>query len=227
MSDLIKVTATDGFELGAYQAAGAEPTKGGLIVVQEIFGVNSHIQNVCDRFARHGYNVMAPALFDRIKPNVSNGYSDREIAEGRDLKARIDWDEALLDIQACLSHLKQAGDKVGIVGYCLGGLAAWLAAARLSDIDCAIGYYGGGTTEYLNEVPQCPIQLHFGELDSHIPLSDVDKIEAACPEAAIYRYPAAHGFDCNQRGSYHAQSAAMALDLTLKHLATHLSSEPG
>ena len=174
MGVMIELIASDGFRLSAYRASAKGKARGGLVVAQEIFGVNSHITSVCDAYAEDGYDAIAPALFDRYERGVDIGYTPAEIAKGRELKAKVTLDAALADVAAARDALASSG-KVGIVGYCWGGYIAWLCAARVSGLACAVSYYGGGITDAAAEDPKCPVLAHFGERDSVIPLPAVKK----------------------------------------------------
>jgi carboxymethylenebutenolidase len=223
MGQTIGLKASDGFLLGGYRADPAGKPKGGLVVIQEIFGVNHHIRNVCDRFATLGYAAVAPAMFDRAKADVDLGYDKAGIDEGVKLRAAIKLEDSLKDVQAAIDAAKSAG-KVGVVGYCWGGSLAFLAAARLKGLACAVGYYGGMIAAHMDEKPKVPTILHFGEQDDGIPMSDVDKIKAARPELKIYTYPAGHGFSCDERGSYDAASHEQALKVTLAFFEENLEN---
>lgn len=214
MGKHITLTASDGFKLGAYRADAAGTPKGGLVVIQEIFGVNSHIRNVCDRFAALGYTSVAPALFDRYQPNFESGYSPAEIESARGYIQKADMAKMLADTQAAIDSLQSVG-KVGIVGYCLGGSIAFLAACRLNGLACAIGYYGGMVAKNADEKPKVPTMLHFGETDHSIPMSDVEIVKQKRPDVETFVYPAGHGFSCDERGSYHEASHKQALERTL------------
>jgi carboxymethylenebutenolidase len=221
MGKMIDLKAADGFTLSAYRADPSGTPRGGLVVVQEIFGVNSHIKSVCDGYAADGYLVIAPALFDRIERGIDIGYSPEEIQRGFALKQKTNIDKALQDVAAARDAVKDAG-KVGITGYCWGGYVTWMAAARSSGFACAIPYYGGGMLEASGEKPKCPVMAHFGERDQHIPVDGVRKFAAAHPEAQVFIYPADHGFNCDQRGSYDAASAKLARERTLAFLRQHV-----
>jgi len=210
----ITLTSSDGFKLGGYRADPEGKPKGGLVVIQEIFGVNSHIRAVCDRFAALGYASVAPALFDRYQPNFESGYSPAEIEHARGYIQKADMGKMLADTQAAIDSLQSVG-KVAIVGYCLGGSIAFLAACRLNGLACAIGYYGGMIAKNADEKPKVPTMLHFGETDHSIPLSDVEIIKQKRPDVETYVYPAGHGFSCDERGSYHEPSHKQALERTL------------
>ena len=215
MGEVIELTAGDGFKLAAYRADPKSKPRGGLVVAQEIFGVNSHIQSVCEGFAEDGYAVIAPALFDRWQRGVDLGYTPEDIAKGRELKGRTQIDATLLDVAAARNAVSAVG-KVGVVGYCWGGYIAWVAASRLSGFACAVPYYGGGMLEAASEKPKCPVMAHFGERDANIPVDGVRKLATAHPEAQVFIYAADHGFNCDQRGSYDAASAKLARQRTLE-----------
>lgn len=216
-----ELAADDGFKLSAYRADPAGTPRGGLVVVQEIFGVNSHIRNVCDGYANDGYVAIAPALFDRAQRGVDLGYDSGDIAKGRDFKARSDTQAALRDVAAAIDAVQHAG-MTGLVGYCWGGFIAWMAAARIGGLACAVPYYGGGMLEAMDEQPKCPVMAHFGRKDANIPVEGVQKLQAAHPEAQVFLYDAGHGFNCDQRGSYDAGAARVARERTLEFLRKHL-----
>jgi carboxymethylenebutenolidase len=221
MGKTLTLTASDGHKLSAYRADPAGKPKGGLVVIQEIFGVNSHIREVCDGFAKDGYAALAPALFDRAERGVDLGYTAPDIEAGRNLRGKITWDAVLKDVAAAIKALADAG-KLGIVGYCWGGSVAWRCATRLDGLACAVGYYGGIIAQYKDEQPKVPVLLHFGESDASIPLSDVDAVRRAHPEVPIHTYPAGHGFSCDHRASFHKPSHEQALQRTLAFFAAHL-----
>ena len=223
MGQWIKLTASDGFQLAAYRAdpVGQDKPRGGLVVVQEIFGVNGHIRAVCDGFAADGYVSIAPALFDRYERDVDIGYTPEDIARGRELKAKAGTDAALRDVAAARDAAASAG-RVGIVGYCWGGFITWMSASRLPGFTCAVAYYGGGILDAIGEQPKCPVMAHFGERDMVIPVAGVEKLAAAHPEAQVFVYPADHGFNCDQRKSYDAAAARLARERTLEFLRQHV-----
>ncbi len=221
MGQMLELTAGDGFTLSGYRADPAGKPRGGLVVAQEIFGVNSHIRSVCDGFAADGYVTIAPALFDRYERGVDIGYTPDDIAKGRELKGRAQIDAALRDVAAARDVAAGAG-KVGVIGYCWGGFVAWMAASRLPGFACAVPYYGGGILDAAGERPQCPVMAHFGERDSMIPVDGVRKLAAAHPEAQVFIYAADHGFNCDQRGSFDAAAAKLARERTLQFLQRHV-----
>ena len=209
-----QLRAVDGFAFNAYEALPPLPV-GAVVVVQEIFGVNAHIREVADGFAAAGYATLAPALFDRAERGVELDYDADGMARGRDLAFNVsDRQAMLLDLQATVEEAGKYGN-VGMVGYCFGGLMTWLAACELSGLACASAYYGGGIANTLDRAPKCPLVMHFGALDKHIPLTDVKKIESALPDVPIHVYDADHGFNCDHRESYHEASAALARQRTL------------
>ena len=218
----IKLTASDNFQLGGYRADPAGAPKAAVVVIQEIFGVNHHIRAVCDRLAGEGYVAIAPAIFDRVERNFQCGYSPDEIAVARKFVANPDWPAMLRDTQAAVDEVKSVG-AVGIIGFCLGGSIAYAAATKLSGLSAAIGYYGGAIVRFADGKPDVPTQLHFGEKDAGIPLSDVETIRAKRPDVEICIYPGAqHGFHCDERASYDKASADIAWPRSLGFLARHL-----
>ncbi len=215
------LTASDGHNFAAYTTRPSGAAKGGIVVVQEIFGVNIHIREVCDGLAADGYVATAPALFDRVERGVDLDYTPEGIGAGREIMQTMDWDKSMADVKATSASLKGEG-KIGLVGYCWGGSVAWLAACRDS-LDCVVGYYGGRIPDLLDEKPACPTMLHFGDKDASIPVEGVEKVKAAHPEVTVYRYAEAeHGFNCDHRGSYHAESAKIARERTMAFFADNL-----
>ena len=224
MGHPIKLTASDGFQLGGYRADPATAPKAALVVIQEIFGVNHHIRNVCDRFANAGYVAVAPAIFDRIERDFQSGYSPDEVAVARKFVANPDWTAMLRDVQAAIDSVKSVGP-VGIVGFCLGGSVAYAAATKLTGLSAAVGYYGGAIVRFADDNPGVPTMLHFGEKDAGIPLSDVETIRAKQPDLEVHVYPGAqHGFSCDERASYDKASADIAWQRTLAFFAKHLTT---
>lgn len=219
MGEHLTLTAADGHALGAYRAGDNGP---GLVVIQEIFGVNSHIRNTVDRFAAAGFRAVAPALFDRIGPGLELGYTPDDVAEGRALRGKVTNEDAMLDISAAVALLAGEGLAVGVVGYCWGGSLAWSSATGLAGVGAAVGYYGGEIAKNATATPNCPVMLHFGEEDHGIPMSDVETVIAANPNLPIHVYPAGHGFSCDERGSYHEESHKLALSRTVPFLKQHL-----
>ena len=218
----LKLKASDNFQLGAYRADPTAAPKGAVVVIQEIFGVNHHIRAVCDRLAGEGYVAIAPAIFDRVEPNFTSGYSPDEIAIARKFVANPDWAAMLRDTQAAIDAVRDVGP-VGIIGFCLGGSIAYAAATKLSGLTAAIGYYGGAVVRFADDKPKVPTQLHFGEKDAGIPLSDVETIKAKRPDVEVFVYPGAqHGFHCDERASYDKASADIAWPRSMAFFAKHL-----
>jgi carboxymethylenebutenolidase len=217
------LTASDSFKLGAYRADPSGPAKGGIVVIQEIFGVNRHIRMVCDRLAAEGYTAVAPAVFDRQQPNFECGYSPDEIANARKFVSNPDWGAMLLDVQAAIDELKKEGP-VAIMGYCMGGTIAFLSACKLNGLSAAVGYYGGQIAKNADQKPKVPVMLHFGEKDASIPMSDVDIIkQKRGGDCEIFVYPdAQHGFNCDERGSYNESATKLAWSRTSDFLQKHL-----
>ncbi|MBM3518169.1 MAG: dienelactone hydrolase family protein [Alphaproteobacteria bacterium] len=222
MGKFITVKAEDGHQLAAYEAIPTARPKGGLVVFQEIFGVNNHIRNLCERLAADSYHAVAPALFDRAERNVELGYTAETMERGRTLRGQLQWEEAILDAKAAVVQVKNSG-KTAVVGYCWGGSMAWLSACRIAGLACAVGYYGGQIAQFNAENPRCPTMLHFGAKDPFIPLSDVEKIKAAHRDVTVHVYADAdHGFECDERASFHAPSQKLARERTLAFFAQHL-----
>jgi len=221
MGKMIELTASDGQRLSAYRADPAGKPRGGIVVIQEIFGVNSHIKSVADGFAADGYLAIAPAMFDRVQKNVDLGYSPQDIEKGRDIRARITTDMAMKDSEAAVKAAAAAG-KVGIVGYCWGGFVAWMAAAKVPGLACAVPYYGGGILDNADLQPKVPLMGHFGDKDAHIPVEGVKKLAQKHNKQQIFIYAADHGFNCDQRGSYNAPAAKQARSRTLEFFRKHL-----
>ena len=217
----IELTAADGHRCSAYLAEPKGSPKGGIVIAQEIFGVNSHIRAVVDGYAADGYRVIAPALFDRHTRGFETGYGPADIEAGRAIIGQLDFDQVLADVAAAVAEVQSAG-KVAVIGYCWGGTLAWLAAARLPAVSCAVGYYGGGIPDLLDEAPARPTLLHFGEKDARPSPATAAEINRRYPAVKTFIYPAGHGFNCDQRGSYDAASARLARERTLAFLAENL-----
>lgn len=220
----IEITASDGHRLDAYLSEPKQPATTAVVVVQEIFGVNRHIRSVTDDFASQGFTAIAPALFDREQRGVELNYNSADRSRGMQLVKRIGLENALLDVAAAIDRAAQASPekkKVGVVGYCFGGTLAWLAATRL-DPAAVVGYYGGQIARFATEKPRCPVLLHFGSKDQHIPESDIEIIRRAHPDVPLYVYEAGHGFNCDQRPDYEPRSAREARQRTLDFLKEKL-----
>ena len=212
----------DGHQLSGYRAQPSGQARGGIVIIQEIFGVNGHIKRVCDSYAAEGYTALAPAVFDRVEPGISLGYQPEDITRGREIRGKVGWDSMVMDIRSAVDALKAEGLPVGVVGYCMGGSLAWLAATRIGGVAAAVGYYGGAVADFASEQPRCPVLLHFGETDTSIPKEHWDRIRAAHPEVPLHVYPAGHGFNCDERGSYDEASARLARQRTFEFLQQHV-----
>jgi carboxymethylenebutenolidase len=223
MSDSVTLRAADGHSFNAYVARPATEPIAGLVVVQEIFGVNAHIRSVADGWARDGFLAVAPALFDRISPGVDLGYDPAGMQTAMSLFPKFDVDKAIVDVAAAVDFAAtETRKKVGVIGYCLGGTIAWLSATRLKP-SAAVGYYGGRIGNYAGEKPTCPVLLHFGRQDTHIPAAEVEKVHSAHPEVEIFWYDAGHAFNCEPRPSYNAAAAKEARQRSLEFLKKHLA----
>jgi carboxymethylenebutenolidase len=220
MGKTIDLKAADGHTLSAY-VAGPEGATKGVVVIQEIFGVNHHMRDMADRFAAEGYAVVTPALFDRVEKGVELGYTADDIAKGRDYRMKLSDAQVMLDVEAAAQQM--AGKKLAIVGYCFGGTVAWWGATRSRSFSAASGWYGGGIAGTKDETPNCPVQMHFGEKDASIPMTDVEAIRAAQPKVESYVYAGAqHGFGCDERGSYSKPDYELAQQRTLAFFAKNL-----
>ena len=229
MGQFIQLTSADGFGVSAYVAQPEGTPKAAVVVLQEIFGVNSHIQSVTDRFAAQGYLAIAPATFERVKTGVELGYTDADMTAGFGLKSAVDalpGPGVMPDIQAAIDYAAQtSGGKVGIIGFCWGGLLAWRAACTLTGLSAAAPYYGGGMTseEEIARIPQCPVMAHFGDQDHWNPLEGVTAFAKVHPEVEMHVYAANHGFNCDQRGSFNEAAAQLARERTLAFFAAKLA----
>ena len=221
MGDQISIKMQDGFELSAYRSMPSAQSKGVVVVIQEIFGVNAHIREVADGYAAQGYSAIAPALFDRIERDIELGYAEADMGKGIELAFQgLEMAQTMKDLQSVIDYGAAQG-AVGVVGFCFGGLLTYLSACQLKGVAAASSYYGGGIAGVLDNQPKCPLIMHFGELDAHIPMTDVDKIKEANPRIPVHVYDADHGFNCDHRASYSEQAAELALQRTLAHFDPH------
>ena len=209
-------------DIGAYIATPTGTPRGGIVVIQEIFGVNHHIRAVTDKFAADGYLALAPQFFDHIKTGIELGYTPDTIAEGRKYVMELGLDRPIQDVDAAIAELKKRGArKVGVTGFCWGGTITWLSATRLRP-DAAVGYYGGGIHGTKSEKPTVPTMLHFGDKDMHIPMTHVNELRTLHPDVQIFDYPADHGFHCDERGSYDGGASKKAMERTLEFFRKHV-----
>jgi carboxymethylenebutenolidase len=221
MGEFTTIMARDGHEFQAWLAAPPGRPRGAVLVIQEIFGVNSHIRAVAGDFAAQGFTAIAPALFDRVRRGIELGYSSADMQEGAGYRKQVAPEKAALDLAAALAVVKHSG-RAGSVGYCWGGALSYLVACRLP-VACAVVYYGR-VGEYLQEKPRCPVMYHFGTADQSIPPADVERVQATYPQSPLYTYPGAgHGFNCDQRGSFDPQAAALARTRTLDFLNRYVA----
>lgn len=214
----MRIAASDGHEFDCWFAPGQTEARGSVIVLQEVFGVNSHIRAVCARLARRGYDAYAPALFDRIQPGFTSGYSRAEIDEALKILPRVDWQAMVLDTLATAARAGGNGRPVALMGFCLGASLAYMAAQRQAGLAAVVGYYGGQIVQHLDTAPQCPTLLHYGAKDHTIPMENVESIRAARPDCEVHVYPAGHGFNCDERASFEPASASLAWERSMKWL---------
>lgn len=214
----IQLRASDGHELSAHRIDPIGQPRGGVVVIQEIFGVNQHIRATAARYAAAGYSVVAPAFFDRIEAKLELGYDKADIERGRQLVGKLEAEQILADLQAGIDALQACGP-VGIVGYCWGGAIVWVAAHRLDRIARAVSYYGSRIVNYMDEAPKVPLQMHVGKTDASFPIETVHELGQRYPELDIHEYDAGHGFNCDHRSSYKPTASAHALQRALEFFA--------
>jgi carboxymethylenebutenolidase len=218
----LSLTAADQHKFGGYRADPQGKPKGGLVVVQEIFGVNHHIRAVCDRLAAEGYVALAPAVFDRFARDFESGYTPDEIAHARGLLGSLNWDHMMADMTAAKDDMKGAGP-VGVIGFCMGGTAAFLGACRIPGLAASVCYYGGAIAKFADEKPKCPIQMHFGEKDESIPMATVEEIKKKQPQAEVYIYPgASHAFLNDDRASFQKEATELSWKRTMEFLGKNM-----
>jgi carboxymethylenebutenolidase len=217
---MIELTSADGHHLAAYKATPSGTARGGVVVMQEVFGVNQHIRAVTDGYAADGYVAIAPAMYDRVQRNYETGYTQPEIQAGVAIMQKLDWKQTMLDTDAAVAEARKSG-KAAIVGFCWGGTVSWVAAARNHELAAAVAYYPGGIANFADESPRCPVMCHFGEQDKS-PTPDVARaVVAKHPNVIAYFYPAGHGFNCDQR-PFDAEAAKLARTRTLEFLRKHV-----
>ena len=222
MGQNISLTAGDGHSLGAYRANPPGSPKGAVVIIQEIFGVNGHVRNICDQYAAAGYVAIAPALFDRVEPGLDLGYGEEDFANGRETRGKLENDGIVADVQAAVDEAAKSG-KVGVIGYCFGGAVAWMAATTCTGVACASCYYGGGIYATKDATAKCPVQFHFGDNDGGISLGNVHEIKEAQPDIPTYVYDdSGHGFCCDERDSFNPSACGRARERTLSQLAANV-----
>ena len=224
MGERIKLTASDGFVLNAYRAAPAGKPKGGVVVIQEVWGLNTFIRGVVDRFARHGYLAVAPAMFDRLDYGYeSDNYGPDQFVIIGGMMKRFDHATAIPDVEAAVKTAAEGG-KVGITGYCFGGSVTWRAAHHGLGLSAASGYYGGGIPNYIGMAPKIPLEMHYADQDKGIPLDQVEELKAKYPDVGIYVYAGDHGFCNSERpANFNQASCTAASARTLDFFNTHLA----
>lgn len=223
MTGFIEITSSDGHRFGCWEAQATGKPRGAVVVLQEIFGVNHHIQSLCERLASAGYDAYAPALFDRLQRGFTSGYSKQEVAEALKLLRLVDWTAMVADTLATVEHARQRGGPVAVMGFCLGASVGYLAAQSAPGIAAVVGYYGGQIAQHLDKAPQSPTLLHYGDADHTIPMADVERIRAGRPECELHVYAAGHGFSCDERPSFEPASAALAWERSMQWLKTHMA----
>jgi carboxymethylenebutenolidase len=228
MGQIVELKAQDGHQLDAYVSTPEGEPIGALVVIQEIFGVNSHIRSIADGYAKDGFLAIAPALFDRTEKGVELKYDGEDMKRAYELYGKLDPKTALLDVAAAFAKAKESGKGVGLIGYCYGGLMSWLSATRGPSVEmepkCTVGYYAGGVGSVATEEPSCPVLLHFGGSDTHIGPEQIEAVRSAHPDVTIYVYDGAeHGFNCDQRSSYNPEAAKLARERSLEFLKTHIA----
>ena len=221
MESMIELNAADGHVFGAFRVEPAGKPRGALVVLQEIFGVNGHMRGIAESYATDGFLVIAPALFDRVQRGYETGYEPEDIKAGVAIIQGLNWENTMSDVAATIDVARPAG-KVGILGYCWGGTVAWVAAARVPGLACAVPFYGGGIPNMVGEKPKCPVMCHWGETDQSIPAQAARTFGTTHPEVLAHFYQAGHGFNCDQRASYHAESARIARSRTIEFLHRHV-----
>ena len=222
LGTMIELRARDGHRLTAYRSAPTAPTRGGVLMLQDAFGINRHLRAVCDDYAGHGYVAIAPALYDRQQRDAAFDYDEASLETARGLRRGLDYATALLDADTAIEALRKSG-RVGVVGYCVGGSAAWLAACRLR-VDAASCYYPSDIGKQVDEMPRCPVVMHFAERDRFIPAETVARFRAAHPSIPAHLYPAEHGFNCSALAhAFSGDSARLALDRTLELFTAHVA----
>lgn len=216
----LQLRASDGKTLSAYVARPEGTPRGAIVVVQEIFGVNSHVRRVAEQYAAEGYVAIAPAMFDRFQKGVELGYEAKDVEQGVAFMMRTTNASTLADLDAAIAAVSHAG-RVGMVGYCWGGRSTYLAACH-AGIAAGVAYYGGGIPQLLPDTPRVPMMFHFGERDSHIPPGDVDQVRKANPQAVFHLYPAGHGFNCSERQDFDQVSSQLAFERTIEFFRKHV-----
>lgn len=219
MSHWIDIDTAHG-PIRGWRADPSGPSRGAVVVIQEIFGVNAHIRSVTERFAAAGFEAIAPALFDPVEGGVELGYDEAGIAKGRELVAALGFERAAFLVGAAAKVFQKEGLRTAVAGFCWGGSIAFLCNTRLGLP--AVSYYGARTVPFLDEPLRAPMLFHFGEHDASIPPEAIAAHRATQPGATIHLYDAGHGFNCDQRADFSPASAALAWQRTTDFLAEAL-----
>ncbi len=222
MGENVQLMASDGHKFDAYKATHNGAYRGGLVLIQEIFGVTPHIKELCEEFSCFGYDVLAPSIFDRIEPEAAFGYTPDEVEKARQFSEQAGVVTPILDIEACVNELGKAGP-VAITGFCYGGSLVWMAAAGVRGLACAVGFYGRLIPDHIDQKPACPTMLHFGEHDALIPLEGVHKVAEAHPDVTIHVYDADHGFWSDRPQNHNAEAKALSCERTLAFFDKHMA----
>jgi carboxymethylenebutenolidase len=219
----IQLHATDGHTFEAYVARTQKIPEAAVVIIQEIFGVNAHIRSVVDEYASEGFLAIAPALFDRVEPNIELSYDPEGQQRGVQLRQQVGIDKPLLDLDAAIEYCARevAPTAVGVVGYCWGGTLAWLSATRLK-ANAAVGYYAGRIGDYAKEIPHAPVMFHFGQRDKHIGPDQIEAVRSGHPEVQIYMYDADHAFNRDVGTAYNPDAASLAKARTIDFLKAKL-----
>ncbi len=221
MSNYITLKTDDNHTFQAFISQPEHEVKGGIIIIQEIFGVNKHIREICHLYSKNGYLTIAPCLFDREKEMIELSYDIAGVNEGRRLKELFN-DKSLYEIESSINYVRAAG-KIGIIGYCWGGSLSWKAACKYDALSSSIVYYGGEVPKLKNLKPKCPVMCHFGEFDESIPIDDVVEFVKINKKVNVFTYPADHGFNCNHRSQYNQKCSEIAFNRTMKFLEKNIS----
>lgn len=219
----LELRASDGHKFHAHRVEPLDERLGGVVVIQEIFGVNRHMQAVAARFAAAGWSAIVPAFFDRLTQGVELSYTVEDFAKGRELVGKLQMSDVMLDLQAAIDHLSPHGP-VGIVGYCWGGAVAYLGGARLERVHAVVSYYGSRIVNFVDERPRVPTMLHVGRADASFPIEKVREIGARYTDLQIHEYDAGHGFDCDHRPDFDSTASAHAMTRTLSWLRRPIAS---
>jgi carboxymethylenebutenolidase len=218
---MIQMKMNDGAEMGVYHVEPKGARRGGLVLIQEIFGVTDHIKECCDSFADEGYEVLGPSLYDREAPGFAVSYSPEDIQKAIKIaRGEHPFEQSIADACTCIDAMKSKGP-VFITGYCYGGSVTWAAACKCDGLAAASGYYGGNIPQMAEWQPKCPTILHFGKHDHGIPMEQVERVQKLHPDVPVYVYDAGHGFNSDRRTDYNPDAASLARQRTLELFREH------